>query len=506
MTPPIAACCGRWRLVRQRRLIFYLIFYVLLVFALTPIFIPSYTRLPAHYQTLNEKCDGPSPKTTCANPHREKVFIAAILYDENGTLAGGIWGRRVLALINLLGPENVFLSIYENDSGARGQAALAAFKQLVPCPNHIVSEEHLPLTGFYNITFPNGSQRTKRVAYLSELRNRALRPLDDFREDRDIVKFDKVLFLNDAAFEPMDAAHLLFNTNQGPDGRASYVAACAVDWFHPFRTYDVYALRDAEGYANYQTLFPFFGKRGGAISRTGVLRQSDAVRVKSCWGGMMAMQAEYIQNLNKYLPSPAFGTVNGHVIDPDYPRNVTAPVRFRYEPGVFYDACECCLFSADLEQVARQDGAVETGIYANPFVRVAYTEEVLRWLPYVKRWERLFVLAFTFQSWFTPAAENPYRTVQEGEPFTEEIWDGEEWRLVSRVGRNGMFCGIRDMQVLRKEGAKPGKLSYNWVNTRRPPGQTLQFRSWWGPELSANWREEYMATAPAERDAFFEFE
>ncbi|KAK0708287.1 cryptococcal mannosyltransferase 1-domain-containing protein [Lasiosphaeris hirsuta] len=478
----------------------------LLLFTLTPICIPSYTRLPSHYQALNEGCKGPSPKTACANPRGEKIFIAAILYDENGTLAGGIWGRRVLALINLLGPENVFLSIYENDSGVRGQTALAAFKKLVPCPNHIVSEEHLSLTGFYNITFPNGSQRTKRVAYLSELRNRALQPLDDFEDDRGIVKFDKVLFLNDAAFEPMDAAHLLFNTNQGPDGRASYVAACAVDWFHPFRTYDVYALRDAEGYANYQTLFPFFGKKGNAQSRADVLRQSDAVRVKSCWGGMMAMQAEYIQNLNKYLPSSAFETVNGHVIDPDHPHNATAPVRFRYEPGVFYDACECCLFSADLEQVARRAGAAETGIYANPFVRVAYTEDVLRWLPYVKRWERLFVLAFTFQSWFTPAAENPYRAVKEGEPFTEEIWDGEGWRLVNRVGRNGMFCGIRDMQVLRKEGAKPGKLSYNWVNTRRPPGQTLQFRSWWGPELSANWREEYMATAPAERDAFFEFE
>ena len=58
------------------------------------------------------------------NPRHEKVFIAASLYDPDGELALGQWGSRVLELIDLLGPDNVFLSIYENDSGTGGEIAL----------------------------------------------------------------------------------------------------------------------------------------------------------------------------------------------------------------------------------------------------------------------------------------------------------------------------------------------------------------------------------------------
>ncbi|KAK0629020.1 cryptococcal mannosyltransferase 1-domain-containing protein [Bombardia bombarda] len=477
-----------------------------LVLTLTPILTPSYTHLPTHYQELAQRCEGPNPPLGCANPFHEKVFIATILYDKHGKLAGGKWGQRVIELINLLGPENVFLSIYENDSGAEGQDALYSLKRKVPCRHHIVSEEHVSLDQFHNITFPDGSRRTKRVAYLSELRNRALRPLDSFKQEDGITVYDKVLFLNDVAFHPVDAAHLLFNTNQRPDGRADYVAACAVDWFRPFRIYDIYALRDAEGYANYQMTFPFFLNRGKGASRADVLAQTDAVRVKSCWGGMMAMQAKYIQNLNRYKPSHTFDAPNAHVIDPDNPRNITAPVRFRYEPGTYYDACECCLFSADLAEVARQDGVDTGGIVMNPYIRVAYTDDLLRWLPVVRRWERLLIPVFQLQSWLTPRAENPYRAVKEGEPFTEEIWDGDQWRFVTRLGRSGLFCGVRDMQVLRQENKRStGSAGVNWVNTRMPPGQKQKFRSWWGIILPPTWREDWAAASPADRKTFFEY-
>ncbi|KAK3333740.1 cryptococcal mannosyltransferase 1-domain-containing protein [Cercophora scortea] len=488
---------------------------ILLILALTPLLAPSYTHLPAHYQQLAKNCaDGPSPAPGCANPHNEKVFIATILYDKHGTLAGGKWGERVLELIQLLGPDNVFLSIYENDSGLVGRAALNDFEQRVPCRHKIVFDAHVELSDFPNITLPDGSQRIKRVAYLSELRNRALRPLDQFTEgDEDTsdiggTKFDKVLFLNDIVFDPIDGAHLLFNTNSHqPDGRADYVAACALDWFRPLRIYDIYALRDAEGFANYQTVYPFFQRNGrSSASRADVLAQTDAVRAKSCWGGMMAMQARYVQNLARLPPSPAFATVGGHVVDPDSPRNITAPVRFRYEPEAYYDACECCLFSADLALVAKNEGdhAAAAGIVVNPYIRVAYSEKVLRWLPIAKRWERLLFLVFEFQSWFMPTASNPYRAVEEGQPFEEEIWEGDGWKVKKRVGRSGLFCGVRDMQLLQREGKRPGESGSNWVNTKMPPGRTLKFKSWWGETLPATWRNDWATASPDEQDAFFE--
>ncbi|KAK5653350.1 hypothetical protein OQA88_9042 [Cercophora sp. LCS_1] len=484
----------------------YLVIVLLLVLVLNPFVNPSYTTLPAHYHQLRQGCEDTNYAPGCANPNSEKVFLAAILYDKDGKLASGIWGERILSLISLLGPSNVYLSIYENDSGPEGKAALEHFKTRVPCANHIVFDETVTPSSFPNITLPDGSQRIKRTAYLADLRNRALQPLDALT---DVPQFDKVLYLNDVSFNPLDAAHLLFNTNLDPDtGRASYVAACATDFWKHFRLYDIYALRDAEGFADYQSLFPFFPNRGNAVSRKAVLQQSDAVRVKSCWGGMMAMQAKYVQNMERSLPSEGWRDISTHVINPDNPRNVSAPVRFRFEPDVYYDACECCLFPADLETVARRSGDAETGIYMNPYVRVTYEEPFFQWLGVDKLWERLLSPVRVFLSWFTQEVQHPWRMVQEGERFKEEIWDGDAWKLVDRVGRNGLFCGVREMQILRKKGSlKPGmKLANNWINTRYPPGQTLDFRSWWGKELHRNWKEEYAATEEGERESFFQLD
>jgi hypothetical protein len=62
---------------------------------------------------------------------REKVFIAANIVDEE--LIRGPWGERVVELVNLLGSDNVFLSIYENDSGFGTKSALQELGKKVKC-------------------------------------------------------------------------------------------------------------------------------------------------------------------------------------------------------------------------------------------------------------------------------------------------------------------------------------------------------------------------------------
>jgi mannosyltransferase 1 (CAP59) len=57
-----------------------------------------------------------------ANPHQERVFIAANIVDKD--LIKGAWGKALLDLIDIIGPENAFLSIYENDSGSDTKQAL----------------------------------------------------------------------------------------------------------------------------------------------------------------------------------------------------------------------------------------------------------------------------------------------------------------------------------------------------------------------------------------------
>lgn len=82
-----------------------------------PLLNPSYTLRPTHY--------------TGTNRHSEKVFIAACIVDAD--LIRGAWGRAVLDLIDIIGPENSFLSIYENDSGPDTKLALQELLHKVPC-------------------------------------------------------------------------------------------------------------------------------------------------------------------------------------------------------------------------------------------------------------------------------------------------------------------------------------------------------------------------------------
>jgi hypothetical protein len=101
-------------------------FLLLAVVVLTPIINPSYSSRPAHY--------------TGTNPNNEKVFIAANIVDEE--LIRGPWGQAVVQLVELLGEGNVFLSIYENDSGEGTAEALNELKDKVKCRTMILITEY----------------------------------------------------------------------------------------------------------------------------------------------------------------------------------------------------------------------------------------------------------------------------------------------------------------------------------------------------------------------------
>ncbi|KAI0839915.1 glycosyltransferase family 69 protein [Hypoxylon sp. FL0890] len=455
----------------------YIVIIICILLIGTPIIAPSYTRPPQHYRDLESRCQGPLRAPGCANINNEKIFISVSLYDKEGNLANGFWGESLLELIHLLGDDNVFLSIYENDSGPKGAEALESLRRQLRCRHYVVNDPHVPLGDFPTVTLPDETLRVKRLAYLSEMRNRALRPLDRFDSSVGTVQYDKILFLNDIAFHPIEAAHLLFSTNVQSDGRAHYLSACAVDFWTPLKFYDLYVTRDYEGYSAGLPFWPVFLNVGEGVSRAAMVGQKDAVPVQACWSGMVAMQAKYVQNMNESLPNSHFQDIGNYVIDPAKPHNVTAPVRFRYEPEVFFDACECCLFHADVAQVARKAEEKELGIYMNPYVRVAYTEKTLSWLHWVKKWERLFSIPHALSSWvMNLPTRNPHRTVQEGELFTEEIWVGEgntgHWQLVQREGRNGMFCGVREMQAIKLDERDGDK---NWENIKIPAGQVMHF-------------------------------
>lgn len=432
---------------------------------LTSIMRPSYTYPPPHYELL-KKTVLESTYPGRGNPRNEKVFIAASLYDRGGELARGQWGQQLLQLIDLLGGDNVFVSIYENDSGEEGESALRELEQQISCPKAIVAEAHLDLSTLPHVTVPGGDQRVKRIEYLAQVRNRALKPLEEQPE----IRYDKLLFLNDILFEPIDTLQLLFSTNANEHGIPQYRAACSVDFDNPFKFYDTYATRDLQGYSMGLPFYPWFATTGGGESRKDVRAGKDAVRVRSCWGGMVAFDAKYFQQgMNK--PNSPEAVEN----QPPPRRDIlqTFPVRFRAGRDLFWEGSECCLVHADIQEPQTNvDKIIDTGIYMNPFVRVAYNSWTLSWLPITRRFEKLYSFIHTVGNhlvglpWY-----NPRRTETPGQSVQETVWvanekqeNGGSFQTVERIAGNDGFCGRRGLQVI-VEDRQPGQKGWETIPT-----------------------------------------
>lgn len=150
---------------------------------------------------------------------------------------------------------------------------MKAFAERVTC-NKAIVHEHLDLDTLAHVSTPSGETRLKRIAFLAEVRNRALRPLDDPDSSAYNRRFDKILYVNDVFFDQVEAANLLFSTNVDErSGKTNYRAACAVDFLNPFKFYDTFATRDTEGYRMGVPFFPWFANSGNGTSRQDVLDQ-----------------------------------------------------------------------------------------------------------------------------------------------------------------------------------------------------------------------------------------
>lgn len=430
---------------------------------ITAIFSPSYNDPPEHYRALQRRALA-SDENGRGNVNNKKIFIAASLYDKGGRLVDGIWGRDVLELIDLLGDMNVFLSVYENDSGPDAEAALTKFRAKVRCKNNLLYEEHLSTEHMSRVRLPDGSKRIKRIAYLAEVRNRALEPLAEPSD----VTYDKVLFLNDVDFNPVDALQLLFSTNVDGKGEASYGAACAVDFINPFKFYDTFATRDLEGYSMGVPFFPWYSNAGQGLSRKDVLDGKDAVRVKSCWSGMVALDARYLQASREVVHDKSMHSKIGN--DVARIKDLSKPIRFRAVLDMDWDASECCLIHADIiNSRPAKVPADAVGIYQNPYVRVAYGPWTLWWLPITRRFERLYTIPHTIIDQLVGLPRyNPRRVDVDGSDFKEsaERPGGSPSPGVSSSSGDG-YCGIRTLQLLRetpREGEK------NWETVPVPPG------------------------------------
>lgn len=328
----------------------------------------------------------------------------------------------------------------------------------------------MPLSEFPSITLPDGRTRVKRLTYLANLRNRLLQPLDEApllpiaeesRVNHTDRRFDRILFLNDVYFDPVEALHLMFSTNvDHATQRSEYDVACAADFVASVMFYDTFVVRDLEGYGMGLMFFPWFTGRGRGDSRSDVLAEKDAVRVRSCWGGMASFAAA------PFLRGSATG-------------GTEAPLRFRHQGELYWEASECCLINAD---VAARTPTPK--IFLNPYVRVAYDPSSWSWLPFIRRIERVFVLLQFIVSAVGYPEYNPRRTEQPGQISSQERWvyttlgaNGEKfrdqnstepvksvrgrWKVTEEVALPGGFCGQRRLFIM-----KPDLQEANGINNQ----------------------------------------
>ncbi|KAI8244293.1 hypothetical protein K4K53_003159 [Colletotrichum sp. SAR 10_77] len=159
--------------------------------------------------------------------------------------------------------------------------------------------------------------------------------------------FDTVLFLNDVVFTAEDVLALL-DTNGG-----LYAAACSLDFSEPPSYYDTFALRDSAGQAHLMQTWPYFRS---AASRAAMMAYADAVPVRSCWNGIVAMPAA------PFLAPEASGR----------------RLRFRAVADSLaeekhLEGSECCLIHVDNPLTEH------LGVWLNPRVRVGYDGDAYRW-------------------------------------------------------------------------------------------------------------------------------
>ena len=347
--------------------------------------------------------------------------------------------------------------------------------------NSSIVNENFDFNSLPRVRLLNGESRIKRVAYLAGIRNKALLPLNNGSLHSN-TRFDKLLYLNDVIFNPVDAAQLLFSTNLADNGRTNYLSACAVDFVNPFKFYDTFATRDLQGNGIGLPFFPWFTNKDNGFSRADVLNQKDAVRVRSCWGGMVAFEAKWFQmNDNSDSSLLAANQINSD--NPDNVSNNSAiselgsqtPLRFRYETELFRESSECCLIQADLQSRAGNTYASNTGIYINPFVRVAYDEQTLTWLPFTRRFEKLYSFAHHYLNMIiglprqqVQHTEEMYATTRKSiRMLNQSIIDigREHYHPVTYAEKEDRFCSSQMLLVLK--GFPPVDGS-RWYKIRAP--------------------------------------
>lgn len=148
-------------------------------------------------------------------PRRERVYIASMHWN-NAKILERHWNDAVVGLAQELGPENVFVSVYESGSWDKSKEVLKGLderlgelgvsRNITLSPKTHKDEVNAAPADEGWVETPKGGTELRRIPYLAALRNRTLRDLLEIYDQG--IEFDKVLFLNDVVFTVGDSSPL----------------------------------------------------------------------------------------------------------------------------------------------------------------------------------------------------------------------------------------------------------------------------------------------------------
>lgn len=138
---------------------------------------------------------------------QERIYIASINWNSEPILRSHL-SQAIVELAWKLGPNNVYISVYESGSYDNTKGALLeldAELERLRIPRNITlspvtheDEIAAPPGNEGWIVTPKGKTELRRIPYLSRTRNLSLAPLHELA--RQGITFDKILFINDVVF------------------------------------------------------------------------------------------------------------------------------------------------------------------------------------------------------------------------------------------------------------------------------------------------------------------
>ncbi|KAI8924536.1 cryptococcal mannosyltransferase 1-domain-containing protein [Entophlyctis helioformis] len=232
--------------------------------------------------------NGTSNGTSNGTTARKRYFIALNFHNSQDVLPSLL--SELLRLVDHLGPDRVFVSVFENGSKDRTKSLLRAFEAVLA---------HFKVPNNINLSDEVSDYKNKnRIDLLAGYRNRAIEPM--FKQS---VHYNSIFFINDV-FHCLDDTLELIHQSEMQQSDIT----CGFDfWQYSFRFYDTWVGRTLSG----NTVREFWYQGSFVYDPAARARYELGLPVQaySCWNGMAVLNTApfYKHNVRFRRSDPAAG-------------------------------------------------------------------------------------------------------------------------------------------------------------------------------------------------------